>query len=343
MTARLWAVVVAACGLTVTSLHSRAVQQSSGADTSFNIVLQDRPGVFFTAVNPDDLEVSVASQRLPVLSVENVPPANVMLAVDVSFQATFRMFSTDVTVQRPRGFQALPGILERSFIKQHPVESRVCIAVLGRTFLPLSEFTTDHAAIVSAARNVAAIDVGERLGPSPLWDMVADAIDSFPKDGASRALVLVTDGHVTQSTLTSLAVAERAADQGVAVHVISTAFDLEYRQADGGAEFAKPNTALRQLANLTGGAFIHQGEPRIYRGRVEAEGPNADVNRANNARWDDIGEPLAKIQALLRATLRVRVQGGGDGLERQPLAVRTRNRPSTVLAPQWLPLHGDAK
>ena len=117
-------------------------------------------------------------------------------------------------------------------------------------------FTADPRQLDDAA--LAALDPpdAERFGPSPIWDVVDEAVTTLAFGAARRTLIVVTDGRSTGNRHSLAEVAERAAAASVSVNVVMRESERTIPQDRTTAARVRPGVFLERLARYTGGAFL---------------------------------------------------------------------------------------
>jgi hypothetical protein len=160
----------------------------------------------------------------------------------------------------------------------------------------------------------------EWLGPSPIWDAVADAAGHLRADpDGQRAIVLLTDGHATGNHRSHLDAVDAATAAGVSVNVIveQTVWPAASREAL--ADLPDPARALKAVADLTGGIV--------------------GVDRASglDARRCFTRQPAAALEHVigrLRHAYAIRLSALPDGASIAALDARVGRLDAVVRAPQ---------
>ena len=105
----------------------------------------------------------------------------------------------------------------------------------------------------------------EPMGSTSLYDAVADAArESAPRPSPRRAVIVVTDGIDTSSTMTAAEVSSLASSIDVPVYVIAVVNPIDHPGTDtavGGTAQTQVATNLTSLAEWTGGGIAIASTP----------------------------------------------------------------------------------
>jgi VWFA-related protein len=103
-----------------------------------------------------------------------------------------------------------------------------------------------------------ALDEFAAFGATSLYDATAAAARRLAaRTGSHKAIVVLTDGADTSSTMTARDVSAIAASIDVPVYVVATVSSSEQREmVQAGARRASVGADLRDLAEWTGGQFV---------------------------------------------------------------------------------------
>jgi hypothetical protein len=242
-------------------------------------------------------------------------PLSVALVVDVSASATERLFASAGGRFDPRlgtpPLVRLRDVLDASFVQRLRAGDKAVIAMFARRVLSMRAYSSDRMALAQALEGLlTAVPPDDRLGPTPTWDALGSLLSALPPSdgGQNPALLVVTDGEVSESRSTVADVIAQAVARHVAVNVISLAFDLDIPQSDGSVMPFRPNRDLSELARATHGVFLFQGERRPYRTGNGIPG-DAESARLTAARWHDISQPLVAAVVALQHPYRLHVSG----------------------------------
>jgi len=318
----------------------------SPRNVTIDVVVSKSDGSPVTGLSRDDflVEVDGSPRTIERWSSEQTP-VSVLLLFDVSVSASVQLFPDIVLAQDASAGtvskydpRALANIVRKRFLDRLLKDDRIRLASFGRRLLVGPPFTADRAGLLDATVTVLRPDPAERIGPTPIWDVAQSAVDVVSHEVGRRAIVIVTDGEATGARLSVSDVARAAAASHVPIHVVSLAFDLELPQERKPPEIVRPNAALRDLAEGSGGLFLFQGEPRPYRQLADMLGPptEPDMRRMSTARWSDVGEPLERVAKALHQgySLTVSLNASDAGKRRLQITVRRANL--EVHAPRWV-------
>ena len=282
--------------------------------TFVDVRVETPDGAFVSDLDQKDFQVysDGRPRAIAQFSVDE-GPISVLLVVDLSLSASERFFDpsrlgpSDPRLDAWYDPRPLGDVLYSKFVEALGPADRIRFGSFGVGLTVTERFTSDRNELRAAATHVLQVPIAERMGPSPIWDVLAAAVVVTAQESGKRAIVLLTDGQSTGHRATARDVAAEAALRDVSVHVVSLAFGEELPQGSKTVELLQPNLPLRQIATMTGGAFLSQGEDRPYRlGRLSMYEPiPADWRRAQAARWPDPGVPLARIARCLHGFYRI--------------------------------------
>jgi hypothetical protein len=311
---------------------------------SLDVIVTAANGSLVTNLTQDDFQVDIDGVATPIdMFAPTSAPVTVLLLLDVSMSAAIDLFPDTPFAQgahpRPRyDPQALVGIITKRFFEKLPTTDRIQPAGLGRQLLVTQGFTSDRRRLIEATTAILQPEPQERIGPSPIWDVVRSAVDVMTSTTAERrAIVLVTDGEATGARLTPTEVAHTASDAAVPVHVISLSFDLQIPQDTGPPEYVRPNDGLRALADTSGGVFLFQGEPRAYTPSIYVGENSPDQFRMTYARWDDVGEPLSRVAEALHGGYTLGVRTDPSASREHEVRISVRRSGLQAHARRWVP------
>ncbi len=231
---------------------ARSAQDPPAGLTLVDVAVEESNGALVSGLTRDDFEIVIDGQVRPIeFFTEGNRPLTVVLLLDVSVSVT-DMFE--------RG--ALRKAIETSFIAGLQPADRARIAAFGKHRFLSRDFTGDRRELLAAAR--AALDPrdADRYGPSPVWDALGEALGMLKGASGRRAVILLTDGHSTGNVRSANSVAEEAASAGVLISVVGEDEDVIIPQEETRAARVRPGTALRGLADITGGQYLQDaGRP----------------------------------------------------------------------------------
>lgn len=235
-------------GLLTPALHtSRSPQEPPPGLTLVDVAVEDATGTPVSGLTQDDFDIVIDGQARPIeFFSEGNRPLTLVLLLDVSVSVT------DIF---ERG--ALRQVIETSFIGGLQPADRARIAAFGKHRFMSRGFTGDHRELQAAAR--AALDPrdADRYGPSPVWDAVGEAVGVLKGAPGRRAVLLLTDGHSTGNVRGVNSVGEEAVSAGVLISVVGEDEDVVIPQEGTTAARVRAGYALRWLADITGGRYLH--------------------------------------------------------------------------------------
>ena len=204
--------------------------------------VRDRQGKLITGLTPEDFEIRDNGQLRRVLSLRSDREAPISLAILVDMSGSMRL-SGKVGMAR----QAYDSVLAQL---RHG-QDEVAVFTFDEALHERRGFTRD---IQSLGR---ALDDFEAFGSTSLYDATAAAAQRLAdRSGSSKAIVVLTDGADTSSTMTAAEVSSIAGSIDVPVYVVATvpasAQGLQVQRASRVSEGAD----LRDLAAWTGGQFV---------------------------------------------------------------------------------------
>lgn len=263
------------------------------------VVVMDDGGRFVADLVDDDFAVQAAGQGTRVERV--MPPADpisILFVIDLSGSVSSvnnGLFGWPYG--RPYDAGRLARLLDDRVYRRLRPGDRVRVGTFGRQLHLTPSFVSDRRTLANATSSVVEPDPDEAASGSPIWDVVAEAVELISQEPPPRAIVLMTDGESIRSQRTVDDAAELALRHGVAVHVISLAFDRLLPQSTETAALVQPNARLRVLAAATGGLFLHQGDARPY-----IDAPFSRLSEMRRARWTDPGDALERALEAVQST-----------------------------------------
>ena len=181
--------------------------------------------------------------------VQELPMRDLLLALDLSGSMETRDF-TDPSGEPLERLAAAKQVLDE-FLSRRDGD-RVGLVFFGSAAFVQAPFTDD----LEVARELLDEAQVRMLGPrTVLGDAIGVAIRLFERSEVDeRILIVLTDGNDTGSVLPPARAAEVAADNGVTIHAVA--------MGDPAAvgEQALDETALRDIARITGGGYFHAAD-----------------------------------------------------------------------------------
>jgi len=99
-------------------------------------------------------------------------------------------------------------------------------------------------------------NVEDTHGPSPIWDVIYETVETLATQPHPRALLLLSDGRGTGNARSIQFVADFAAIHGVAIHSILPYSEMRIPQGELKAVAVRPWITLEALATFTGGTAV---------------------------------------------------------------------------------------
>ena len=110
----------------------------------------------------------------------------------------------------------------------------------------------------------------DTIGPSPIWDALAAAVDTLDDADGRRAVLLVTDGRATGNRLSLEEAEARAIAAGVAVSVVGEDREMTITQDARTGVRVRPGLALARIASTTGGLYLPDPGAPVSPGEILA-------------------------------------------------------------------------
>jgi hypothetical protein len=187
-----------------------------------------------------DLELTADDGRsVAVKSVAQAAPPKILALLDIS-----------VSVIPASATPLVLDILDRGLFRRLQQTDRVRFGAISRVLTLGDSFSSDRAVLFRQARSVASNDNKLRYGPSPLWDVLDDAVTLLEKEGGRRAIVLFSDGEATGNVKSRQSVIDHASRADVSVSVIGALV----RQIGARRQ-------LQSVAEQTGGRYVDGPRP----------------------------------------------------------------------------------
>jgi VWFA-related protein len=258
-------------------------------------VVRDRRGRIVTTLTAADFEVIDKGERRPILDFQIDQASPVTIAVLVDTSGSMRIgaklaFARDV--------------LNRLAADLHDGRDEVSLFTFDAGLHEQQPFTI-HPAVLQGA-----LDDADPFGVTSLYDAIAETARRLgTRPAQRRAVVVITDGLDTSSSLTPPEVSGLASSIDAPVYVVATVPPIDYAvQADRAISGAPRFSAdLHDLAAWTGGDLLWVKAP------------------------DEAGIQVRQIVAELRHQYLISIEPAADQ-EWRPLDIRVRDRKMTVRA-----------
>jgi Ca-activated chloride channel family protein len=287
-------VAVAVCGLEVAlSAQPLPVFKASVDLVPISAVVRDGRGRLVKTLSATDFEVFDKGnpRRIVDFQVNDAGPLTMAVLVDVS--GSMRM-GPRMGLVREVVAQLTAGLNEG--------HDEAALFTFDESLHENQPFTTTPSSLAQA------LSLADPFGSTSLYDAIAATAQRLEtRPSRRRAIVVLTDGIDTSSSLTPAEVSALASSIDVPVYVVATVPKIDhelYRNRTASAA-AAPSGDLRDLALWTGGDLLWV---------------NAELDAAGRAQ---------SILSELRHQYVMAIESATDG-EWRPLDVRTRNRRLSV-------------
>jgi hypothetical protein len=150
----------------------------------------------------------------------------------------------------------IPPVIEPFLLYGLKSGDRIRVGVIGRRLMLDDGFSTNGDEIRRRWRKLFDLPPVEWLGPSPIWDAVAEGVAALAGESGQRAVVLFSDGAATGNVRGRREVAALAARAGVTVNVVAEESVIRLLATETESDTADPAVGLMALAHETGGVSI---------------------------------------------------------------------------------------
>jgi VWFA-related protein len=206
--------------------------------------VRDRRGRPMKGLTPGDFEIRDNGQLRPILSWRTDLQSPVSLAIMVDMSGSMR---TGAKIAMAR--QAFDSILSQL----RDGEDEVALLTFDSALHERQDFTRDLGRLRGALSDF------DTFGTTSLYDATAATARRLAARTAThKAIIVLTDGMDTSSTLNAAEVSGLASSIDVPVYVVATVPSVDQRAMMEGAERAPRSGSadLRDLAEWTGGVFV---------------------------------------------------------------------------------------
>lgn len=205
--------------------------------------VRDRQGRLIAGLTPADFEIRDNGQLRPILSLRSDRESPISLAILVDMSGSMRL-SGKIAMAR----QAYASVLSQ--LRQD--QDEVAVFTFDETLHERRAFTGNIASLGQALSEF------DAFGATSLYDATAAAARRLAgRAGSNKAIVVLTDGSDTSSTMTASEVSGLAASIDVPVYVVATVPSSEQQLLTSRtARAARDGADLRELAAWTGGQFV---------------------------------------------------------------------------------------
>jgi hypothetical protein len=266
-------------------------------------------GVPLEGLTREDFEVVSAGIPQPLTAWASGPLAlHTLLVADLTTSVTGRLRGVWVTPW-PEAFSLAA---DRLITDVRAVDAARLLAMMGARFLASPTWSNDRLTLQRGLR-VFTIPDGP-VEPSPLWDVVDEALTLFPAEAGRRVIVLVTDGRASGNKASLDDVSERAMLAGVAVSVVELDPRSPSLSVPHSERLPGPAALLQRLAARSGGLY------RFV---------SPDVRGNHNTRT-----AVGQILDLMRTSYALTFVPPADGPATRPIEVRLKRPGLSVRARQ---------
>ncbi len=205
--------------------------------------VRDARGRVLSGLTTMDFEVRDNGQLRPILSLRSDRMAPLSLAILVDMSGSMRI-GPKVAMAR----QAYDSILSQLT----PGQDEAALFTFDATLHERTDFTRDLSRLRGGLTDF------QPFGSTSLYDATATTARRLAaRSGTHKAIIVLTDGIDTSSTLTAREVSGLAASIDVPVFVVATMPSLDQRlMLEGTQRSSQSNADLRDLAEWTGGQFV---------------------------------------------------------------------------------------
>jgi Ca-activated chloride channel family protein len=235
--------------LTIVSAAQEPAGQPPAFRSAVDVVtiqasVRDARGRVVSGLTPDDFEVRDNGELRPIVSLrsDRESPLSVVILVDMSG-------SMGISSKAAMTRQAYESILAQL----RPGHDEAALFTFDKSLHLRHDFTDDPFSLTGA------LDTFEPFGSTSLYDATAETARHLAaRSAAHKAMIVLTDGIDTSSTMTASEVSGLASSIDVPVFIVATVPSLDQRLMMEAAERSTPSSAadLRDLAEWTGGRFV---------------------------------------------------------------------------------------
>ena len=200
-----------------------------------------------TDLTAEEFEVFVDAAAVPITSVGRRGPLSLAVVIDTS-RSTGWGRTGSIKAPQEEVLVVLSTLRDEDMVRFGSFGPRVRFAGpwrkrAGRNFLDEVE---------KAFKG----NVEDTHGPSPIWDVIYETVETLATQPHPRALLLLSDGRGTGNSRSIQFVADFAAIHGVAIHSILPYAEMRIPQGEMKAVAVRPWITLEALATFTGGTAV---------------------------------------------------------------------------------------
>ncbi len=287
--------VFCASGLAVASAQPVATFKSSVDVVPISVVVHDGRGRMITTLRETDFEVLDKGQRRPILTFQTDDGSPITLAVVVDVSGSMRLSSKLLYARE---------VVRRLAVNLEDGRDEVGLFTFDDALHEQQAFTSHPASIDEALSHA------DPWGVTSLYDAIAETARRLAtRPAPRRAIVVITDGIDTSSTLTASEVSALASAIDAPVYIVATGPRIDragYLERTT-SRLASKSADLQDLAAWTGGDLVW-------------------VSGA-----DDAAVRAYQILTELRHQYLIAIDSSAEG-DWRPIDVRVRDRRLTVRA-----------
>jgi len=204
--------------------------------------VRDARGRVVSGLTTTDFEVRDNGQLRPLLSLRSDRQSPLSVAILVDMSGSMRI-GTKIAMAR----QAYDSVLSQL----HQGHDEIALFTFDASLHQRQDFTRD----VSKLRG--ALSDFEPFGTTSLYDATAATARRLAARSAThKAIIVLTDGFDTSSTMTSREVSGLASSIDVPVYIVATLPSVDRLLMESAERLAPSAADLRDLAQWTGGQFV---------------------------------------------------------------------------------------
>jgi VWFA-related protein len=217
--------------------------RSSADVVTIQASVRDQRGRVLSGLTPADFEIRDNGELRTILSLRSDRQSPLSLAVLVDMSGSMR-----ISEKRAMARQAYASLIAQ--LRQGQDEAAVF--TFDSALHERQPFTTDLSTLGRALAEF------EPFGTTSLYDATAAAARRLSsRTGAHKAIVVLTDGLDTSSTMTAAELSGLASSIDVPVFIVATVPSVDQRFMMENSDRPRPEAAdLRDLCEWTGGQFI---------------------------------------------------------------------------------------
>jgi VWFA-related protein len=241
-------VIIAAFGVAAPAAEgppdqARQTFRSAADVVTINASVRDGRGRLISDLTAADFEIRDNGQLRPILSLRSDRQSPISLAILVDMSGSMRM-GPKISMAR----QAYTSVLSQL----REGQDEVALFTFDAELHQRQGFTRDLALLKSGLSEF------EPFGTTSLYDATAaTARHLAARSATNRAIIVLTDGTDTSSTMTAPEVSGLAGSIDVPVYIVATVPSGDQRQMMEAQARSAPDAAdLRDLATWTGGQFV---------------------------------------------------------------------------------------